>query len=119
MLIHATFAFHLNMVFNVAMDTNDTPHQDWQLIERLGGASEVARLLGYPEKGGAQRVHNWKFRGIPADVKLQRPDLFLPDLIDRVRASDDAQAPVGSVEDESKRKAGGGPARKTKEAKAA
>ena len=78
------------------MDTNDiTPHQDWQLIERLGGASEVARLLGYPDKGGAQRVHNWKFRGIPADVKLKRPDLFLSDLIERAKASDDAQPPTG------------------------
>lgn len=114
------FAFMLNMVFNVAMDTNDTtPHQDWQLIERLGGASEVARLLGYPEKGGAQRVHNWKFRGIPAEVKLQRPDLFLPDLIDRVRASDDIQAPVGSSEHEPPSQGGGGVDRKTKEAKAA
>lgn len=118
MLIHAAFAFTLNMVFNVAMDTNDTtPHQDWQLIERLGGASEVARLLGYPEKGGAQRVHNWKFRGIPAEVKLQRPDLFLADLIDRVRASDDTQAPVGSVDSTSEKK-GGSVGKKVKEARA-
>lgn len=82
------------------MDTNNTtPSQDWQQIERLGGASEVARLLGYPEKGGAQRVHNWKNRGIPADVKLQWPHLFLTDLIDRIKASDDTQPPVGSCDD--------------------
>ncbi|PXW23385.1 hypothetical protein SAMN05445871_2437 [Paraburkholderia caballeronis] len=80
------------------MDTNDpTPHPDWQMIERLGGASEVARLLGYPEKGGAQRVHNWKFRGIPADVKVKHPELFLSDLIDRAKSSDDTQPPVGDV----------------------
>lgn len=85
------------------MDTNDTtPHQDWQLIERLGGASEVARLLGYPDKGGAQRVHNWKFRGIPADVKLKHPDLFLSDLIERAKASDDVQPPAGASTDQDK-----------------
>lgn len=78
------------------MDTNDTtPHPDWHLIEHHGGASEVARLLGYPEKGGAQRVHNWKARGIPAEVKLQWPHLFLTDLIDRIKASDDTQPPTG------------------------
>lgn len=78
------------------MDTNDTTlHPDWQIIERLGGASEVARLLGYPDKGGVQRVHNWKTRGIPAEVKIQRPDLFLTDLIERAKSSDDTQPPVG------------------------
>lgn len=91
------------MVFNVAMDTNDTtPHRDWQLVERLGGASEVARLLGYPEKGGAQRVHNWKYRGIPAEVKLQRPDLFLPELVERAKATDDTQPPAGGSVNDSK-----------------
>lgn len=73
----------------MAMDTIDTsPHPDWQLIERLGGATKVARLLGYDEKGGAQRVHNWKFRGIPPEVKIQRPDLFLAELIERAKSSD-------------------------------
>lgn len=73
----------------IAMDTIDTsPHPDWQLIERLGGATKVARLLGYDEKGGAQRVHNWKFRGIPPEVKIQRPDLFLTELIERAKSSD-------------------------------
>ncbi|WP_231957522.1 hypothetical protein [Paraburkholderia tropica] len=65
------------------------------MIEQLGGAAEVARLLGYSEKGGAQRVHNWKTRGIPAEVKLQWPHFFLTELIDRVKASDDTQPPVG------------------------
>ncbi|MCA8447561.1 hypothetical protein [Burkholderia vietnamiensis] len=88
LLIHVVFANLINMVFNVGMDTNDTsPHLDWQLIERLGGASKVARLLGYSE-GGAQRVHNWKHRGIPSEVKLQRPDLFLTELIERAKSSD-------------------------------
>lgn len=97
MLIHVVFANLINMVFNVAMDTNDTlPHPDWQLIERLGGASKVARLLGYSE-GGAQRVHNWKHRGIPSEVKLQRPDLFLTELIERAKSSDGC-APVEAVQ---------------------
>lgn len=95
------FAFLLNVVFNCCMNPHDTtPHSDWLLIEQLGGASEVARLLGYPEKGGAQRVHNWKFRGIPADVKLKHPELFLSDLIERAKSSDDAQPPVGDAPEE-------------------
>lgn len=54
---------------------------DDKLIESLGGPTAVANLLGY-KKGGAQRVHNWIERGIPAKVKLQFPELFLPQFID-------------------------------------
>ena len=51
--------------------------EDSQLIERLGGPARVAELLGYDKRsGGVQRVHNWRSRGIPARVKLERPDLF-------------------------------------------
>jgi hypothetical protein len=50
---------------------------DKALIERLGGPAKVAELLGYEKDGGTQRVHNWTARGIPAKVKLERPDLFL------------------------------------------
>ena len=46
-------------------------------IERLGGPRKVAELLGYDKAIGTQRVHNWLDRGIPAKVKLERPDLFL------------------------------------------
>ena len=35
-------------------------------------------LLQIPRLRGVQRVHNWKSRGIPAEVKLSRPDLFMP-----------------------------------------
>ncbi|RQZ78822.1 hypothetical protein DF056_20735 [Burkholderia cepacia] len=38
-------------------------------------------IIGYSEKGGAQRVHNWKYRGIPPEVKIQHPDLFLTELL--------------------------------------
>ncbi len=47
-----------------------------QVISKLGGSAEVARLLGYPRHIGTQRVNNWKKRGIPAKVRLERPDLF-------------------------------------------
>jgi hypothetical protein len=49
---------------------------DRALITALGGPSKVAELLGYPKEGGVQRVQNWKRRGIPSAVKLERPDLF-------------------------------------------
>jgi len=55
----------------------DTRHPDADLIDRLGGPADVARLLGYdPKAGGVQRVQNWKTRGIPEIVRLRRPDVF-------------------------------------------
>lgn len=67
---------NLNVVFNVGMS------DDAARIERLGGAAQVADLLGYDKRGGTQRVHNWIERGIPPKVKLERPDLFLVPLDD-------------------------------------
>ena len=56
-------------------------NQDAQIIQRLGGPSEVARRLGYEVKNrGAQRVHNWLKRGIPSAVKVKHPELFMPEL---------------------------------------
>jgi hypothetical protein len=64
---------------------NDTPpietarHPDSDLIDALGGAAVVARKLGFdPAAGGAQRVQNWKYRGIPELIRLKRPDVFGP-----------------------------------------
>lgn len=55
-------------------------HKDAELIARLGGPTKVAEALGFDKaQGGTQRVQNWLARGIPAAVKLQRPDLFLVD----------------------------------------
>lgn len=54
---------------------------DKTLIDSLGGPAKVAELLGYDKDGGTQRVHNWTTRGIPAHVKVQRPDLFMRGLI--------------------------------------
>ncbi len=61
---------------------------DRELIDRLGGPTSVARRLGlYP--GGVQRVSNWRVRGIPALMRLQRPDLF-PLPAGQVRHADEA-----------------------------
>ena len=58
------------------MDANT--HPDSRLIADLGGPTKVAELLGYDKaRGGVQRVQNWLTRGIPAAVKISRPDLFL------------------------------------------
>lgn len=57
---------------------------DAKLIYDLGGPTKVAKMLGYG-KGGTQRVWNWTKNGIPAAVKLERPDLFVPDLASRMR----------------------------------
>lgn len=51
---------------------------DAELIEHLGGPAKVCELLQLDKARGVPRVHNWKSRGIPAEVKLERPDLFLP-----------------------------------------
>lgn len=53
---------------------------DASLIRDLGGPAKLAAKLGLVQPGGVQRVSNWQFRGIPANVKLERPDLFLPHL---------------------------------------
>lgn len=45
---------------------------DKDLIDDLGGSTKVAALLGY----SVQRVENWKKRGIPAQVRLDHPNVF-------------------------------------------
>lgn len=55
--------------------------KDIQIITALGGPSKVAELLHLPKKGGQQRVQNWLSRGIPAHAKVDRPDLFMPELL--------------------------------------
>lgn len=61
---------------------------DKELIESLGGSAKVAMRLGY----SIQRVENWKARGIPAQVRLDHPDVFpLPRARNRTKSA--AQAP--------------------------
>jgi len=59
------------MVCNIAMT-------DLELITQLGGPARVAELLGFDKATGTQRVFNWTKResGIPAQVKLDFPQLF-------------------------------------------
>ena len=52
--------------------------KDVELIESLGGPYKVAESLDLDMSIGPQRVSNWRVRGIPSKVKLDRPDLFLP-----------------------------------------
>lgn len=69
--------------------------KDKALIDQLGGPSKVAELLGYDADGGVQRVQNWKARGIPPAVKVQRPDIFLA--LSRRRANRSAKAEQGAA----------------------
>ena len=66
------------VMFNRRMNEND-------LIDSLGGPAALARLLGFLPASGTQRVHNWKARGIPAYIKVAHPELFMPDLMAKLR----------------------------------
>lgn len=53
-------------------------HPDKAIILDLGGPKKVAQILGYDHKpGGVNRVLNWMRRGIPAQVKVDFPHLFM------------------------------------------
>lgn len=52
-------------------------HPDAKLIEKLGGSTALARRLKL-KGAGSQRVHNWKYRGIPKLLRYERPDVFGP-----------------------------------------
>lgn len=53
---------------------------DRELIATLGGPAALAKLIGYTYPGARQRVQWWTVRGIPSDVKLANPDIFLREL---------------------------------------
>jgi hypothetical protein len=53
-------------------------HPDSAIIDQLGGSTKLSDALKYGRNGGPQRVNNWRTRGIPAAVKLDRQDLFRP-----------------------------------------
>lgn len=66
------------------------------LIHGHGGPAKVADLLGYDKAaGGVQRVHNWLTRGIPAQVKLDYPAIFLRSLGKGAEPAPQAIAPEG------------------------
>lgn len=57
---------------------------DKELIESLGGPAKLAARLGY----SVQRVQNWIVRGVPAQVRLNHPEIFpLPKPQKRRRAT--------------------------------
>lgn len=59
---------------------------DADLIKNLGGPTRVAEILGYDTaEGGAQRVQNWLTRGIPAQVKVHFPHIFMAHLAPRYK----------------------------------
>lgn len=49
---------------------------DAEIIQSLGGATAVAKRLGFKTPDGARRVHNWIKRGIPPRVKLDHAAFF-------------------------------------------
>lgn len=51
-------------------------HPDIKIIERHNGVKELCKKLKYEGLNGYRRVHNWQFRGIPAEVKLDNPWLI-------------------------------------------
>lgn len=53
-------------------------HEDAKLIDSLGGPSKLARRLNFDMPHGAQRVQNWKYRGIPELERYRNPDVFGP-----------------------------------------
>lgn len=50
---------------------------DADLIQKYGGPTKLAQILGFEGRGQSQRVSNWVRRGIPARVKLDFPALFV------------------------------------------
>lgn len=54
--------------------------RDEELIRSLGGPAKVAAMLGYDKAVGTQRVFNWITRGIPAQVKVDHPQIFMRDV---------------------------------------
>lgn len=56
---------------------------DKELIEKLGGVFVLSKHL----KMKYQRVFNWSKRGIPAQIKIDYPDLFLTNNPPNLKAS--------------------------------
>ena len=62
-------------------------------IDRLGGPTKVADLLGWKGQPGAvQRISNWKVRGIPPRILLKYPEIFsgATDGLKRLESSSEA-----------------------------
>ena len=46
------------------------------IIEQHGGSAELARKLNFSGVNGTVRVNNWKYRGIPWEMKAKHPSIF-------------------------------------------
>ena len=66
------------MVFNVS--TMNSIDRDAGLIRNLGGPTKVAEAISADKRVSAQRVQNWLTRGIPSNIKVLYPHLFMPEL---------------------------------------
>ncbi|WP_230656927.1 hypothetical protein [Psychrobacter sp. I-STPA10] len=53
---------------------------DNEIIERLGGVSAISSYFGMDY----QRVFNWKKRGIPKAIKVDYPDIFMPQSLEEI-----------------------------------
>jgi len=51
-------------------------HESCAVIDAAGGDAKFAKLLGIDSQGFAQRVNNWRRRGIPSDVVLANFDVI-------------------------------------------
>lgn len=49
---------------------------DAELIDKAGGPTRLAALLGLNKRGSVQRVSNWRARGIPPRVRLDHARVF-------------------------------------------
>lgn len=68
---------------------------DADLIKRLGGPTKVAEILAFDKRGGVQRVQNWMVRGVPSQVKVDYPHIFMPEMT--AAKSNQAQAATNDV----------------------
>jgi len=68
-----------------------TIERDNKILDSLGGTTKVAKLLGL-EGHGPQRVNNWRYRGIPAHIKVKHPAIFMPELLQATASTAQAAA---------------------------
>lgn len=84
-LLHAMIDFYYTACVNSLMTGEETEI----LISAAGGDAAFARLLGIADQAwAAQRVNNWKTRGLPSAVELEHYDT-IQDL--RAQVSRDAK----------------------------
>lgn len=65
------------MVFNTGVNQIE---RDAALIRQLGGPTKVVKAIGSDKKISVQRVQNWLTRGIPSQIKVEYPHIFMPEL---------------------------------------